>query len=1014
MIKFSSAFKRLKLLWILVFVLPVYSQEQDRPNILLFIVEDMSDFYLPAYGNTIIQTPNINRISNTANSIVFDNGYSNGAACSPARSTLITGVYASVIGAEQHRYDTEYPHEFFWTQLMQDSGYWTSNKGKTDYNIKNESSLLTTLIWNSTTQTFQNAPSNIPFFCVENNFDTHMSKITDTRNIAVDRPASERTVALDDVVIPNYLPDLNLIRDDMAWYYDRIAVMDEWLGTRLDALESSGRADDTIIFFMADNGGSMAGSKAFLRQDGMKVPMMAYFPDNWIHLAPPSINGRSNAIVEFVDFPKSILDVAGVNIPDYMMGRAFFGDNQDPASDYAYGILANQGNYYIPSRAITDGNYKFIWHYNTVWSKGVRKNFQFQMPGFRAWEEAYRDETLSGIQAEFWEPAPTFELFDLNADPDEINNLADDPAYAVTLQDMKTALSQKIRNMNDLGFNPITLRDSTSTSNYYDIVRDRNINLEAIYTAAELASEAEAIDQDQLVQNLLNSNPTVRYWGAMGIARLAYHELITELPQEVYNFMALHNENKESRLMCALAAASVGSLCEANDVFTELLPDNMVMTFIATLKDPTPFAQLIYDTYLDQDSFPNRSALINVGIMDYSDLIDPSDNPTLDLSVLSASSVLDACNNETLCANEQGNFFNGDTSLSSDWTMLNGSFGTSVTLENNRLKIDYTSGNQGVERQFVPVVQNGSTLSFTINTEKNFLRTYAGFKNQTGDYIGGIIIGNNGDKLIGTVGTEASYLTNAPVVSNDILGETYTKNKDYTINISFDFTNQTYSAFVEGFEGDVANSVPFWTSSDNMASFDLTLVSIFNNSGAIYLDNLILTENLIDTQNFNDTLSLMESLIYNSEVGPDVDQYPQAAYDILYSYYRALMLPDGCNASQNDYDVLVAEMQGEINDYLDSLNSLSVNDFTINNEILLYPNPVVTNSVFNIKTRSMDFIGDNVTIELIDIAGKPVMQKHIKHQSIMNVELPANVGSGIYFVSITTGKNKQVKKLIVK
>lgn len=684
----------------------------------------------------------------------------------------------------------------------------------------------------------------------------------------------------------------------------------------------------------------------------------------------------------------------------------------------SYGIRANQGNYYIPSRAITDGDYKLIWHYNTFWPKGVRKNFQFQMPGFRAWEEAYRTGVLDDTQANFWESNPPFELFDLNADPGELNNLADDPAHAVTLEGMKTALSQRIRAMKDLGFNPITLRDTTSTSNYYDIVRDRNIDLEAIYSAAELASVAEASDEDQLVQNILNSNPTVRYWGTVGIARLAYHGKITELSQEIYNFMTLENENIESRLMCALAAASVGSLCEANEVFTALLPDKMVMTFLATLNDPTPFAQLIYDTYLSQNNFSNRSALINVGIMNYSDLIDPSNNPALDLSVLSASSALDSCVlEEVLCSNEQGDFFNGDTSLSDNWSIINGGFGTSVELESNRLKINYTTGNQGVEREFIPVVEDGDRLTFKINTERNFLRAYAVFKNQFGDNLGGIIIGNNGAKLIGTIATEGSFLSNNPVVNNNILGETYTKNKDYTVNVSFDFTNQTYSAYVEEFENNIVGSVPFWTSSSDVSGFNLTLASIFSNSGSIYLDNLILAENTLDTQNFDETFSILEDLIYHSEVGPNVDQYPQSAYNDLYSYYRSLLLPSGCDISQNDYDILVIEMQEEIDDYLDSLNTtLSLEEVIANeNEIKVYPNPVSENRIFNIKISPNAIPKNNIiTIELLDITGKHIMKKQMRYQSNLQVTLTSSVDSGIYVVSITTKEYRQFRRLIVE
>lgn len=1007
----------LKIIIILSFATTVFpfstdAQNQDKPNILLFIIEDMSDFYLPAYGNNIVQTPNVDRLANTSNSVIFDNGYSNGAACSPARTTLITGIYSSALGAEQHRRDIEYPHEFFWTKLMQNAGYWTSNVGKTDYNIKNEDALLSQ-IWNNSNGTFQNAPANKPFFCIENNFDTHMSKITDTRDIANDR--KNRTVALNEVNIPQYLPDLNLIRDDMAWYYERIKVMDNWLGNRLNALNNSGRADDTIIFFMADNGGSMSGSKAFLRQDGMKVPIIGYFPEKWKHLAPPSTNGRSNAIVEFVDFPKSILSIADVAIPDEMQGRIFLGENQEQEEDYAYGILANQGNYFIPSRAITDGNYKFIWHYNNFWAKGVRKQFQFQMPGFQAWENAYRNGSLSGVQADFWEPNPTFELFDLNADPGEVNNLANNANYANKLQEMKTALKQKIRAIKDIGFNPITLRDTITNGSYYEVVRDRNINMEAIYAAAELASEAEASDLNKIVENLLNANPTVRYWGAVGIASLAYHEKINTLPDEVFKFMNLENENIESRLMCAFAAASVGKLCEANKVFTSLASDKMTVVFLATLKDPSPFAQFIYDVYQSNTgSFPNRSALVNVGIMSYDDLIDPSSNPNLDLSILSASSVLDNCNQEALCADEQGDFFNEST-LSNNWTLLNGTFNNDIEISNNRLKINYTSGNQGVEREFTPKNSDNTKLTFTINSERNWLRNFVLFKNQAGDTLGGIVIGNNENKFIATIANKESLRNNTPQIGKDILGTTFIKNIDYTIDVTFNFTNQTYDVSVEDFESVKATAVPFWSTNNpvNIGKFNFTLNSIFNNSLGIHLDNLILKEVTNYSQNFDTTYASLVNLIYNSNIGPEQEQYPESAYQTLYSYFVSLTLPD-CNTSQNEYNSIESEITAEINKFLASKNSLSTTNFGNSNfELNIYPNPVKSNKTLSIQFNNK-LSTQNFTFNLVDVTGKLVFSNRYHYKNKVTLSLPQNMKSGLYIATIKARDKTIKKKLIIQ
>lgn len=902
---------------ILLFFLGQNLRAQDKPNILWLCIEDLSTFHLPAYGNTIIETPNVDRL--VQNGIVFNNAYSNGSACSPARATLITGVYSSVLAAEQHRRDVNYPHDLYWTkQHLEENGYWTSNIAKTDYNIKNEGSIITSKIWTNIGDGMNAAPADQPFFCFENNFDTHMSKITNTNEPG---ERNGRTVFPNEVNnVPSYVPDGSWMKDDMAWIYHKMKEMDDWVGERLDYLENSGKADNTIIFFMADNGGSVPGAKGFLRQDGMKIPFIAVFPEKWSHYAPSSTNGISNEIVEFVDFPATVLDMAGVEVPDYMQGRIFAGPNKQPEQKYAYGIRANQGYTFIPSRALTDGDFKFIWNYNSFFTNGFRKSFQFQMPSFREWEEAYRAGGLPESQASFWESMSPFELYDLSSDPGEINNLADNPAFATRLTEMKAAMSAKIRKVKDIGLNPFTLRDTTATSSLYSEVRNKGIDLEPMFAAAELASEAEASDVEALLAYVKHPNITARYWGVTGFARLAYHNLITELPQELYQLANNQLTNQDIRLMGAYAMSSIGDHCSAIKIYEDFTNFEAI-PYITVLKDPKPYAQYAYDMHLTKKgNFRGISCLINMEILNYDQLFASSSELVYDLSILDASAILDDCSNdedEDDCDESLIDDFSG-TSLPTGWEIIKGNLGTEVSLANGKLNVVLDGANTGgiVERTYTSVNTDKASLSLDFNASRNFLKTNILFKNQVGDTIGAIVIGNNSVKRVITVSNKEELVNNDVVTYTDILGEELSKQTDYTLSVEFDFDTNTYSASLDGYDANVVEGIPLWEQNADFSKLGIDLAYVFSNEGVLLIDNVVYnnkpTSGTLDS--FNLKYAELENLIYNSSVGHQVGSYPFSAYEILYIFYTDMDKPN-CEASQTLIDELIQNIDDQITSY---------------------------------------------------------------------------------------------------
>ncbi|MDB4335152.1 sulfatase-like hydrolase/transferase, partial [bacterium] len=233
------------LILLLICLLALNVSAQDRPNILVLMFEDTSADNLSAFGNTVIKTPNFDALA--AKGIKFTNAYSNGPQCSTARSTFIRGMYGTTVGATWHRKDVMTPDEFYFPRTLQKNGYNTYLKGKHDFNTAigtwgpNGLKIFDGL-W------YKDCPADIPFYGQYNFFDTHMSKITDSRKPGERDNRTVYASDVDDASIEPYLPPTEWVVDDYAYHLHRVKQFDNWLKNELATLEATGRADNTIIF----------------------------------------------------------------------------------------------------------------------------------------------------------------------------------------------------------------------------------------------------------------------------------------------------------------------------------------------------------------------------------------------------------------------------------------------------------------------------------------------------------------------------------------------------------------------------------------------------------------------------------------------------------------------------------------------------------------------------------------------------------------------------------------------
>lgn len=237
-----------------------------------------------------------------------------------------------------------------------------------------------------------------------------------------------------------------------------------------ERLKGKGLDDNTIIFFFSDHGGCVPRGKGYLYESGLEVPMIAYFPPKWQHLAGEKASGKEYSLVNFTDLGPTVLSLAGVKPPKHMQGKALFGKYaSDEKREIQFALAANQLHHFMPVRAATDGRFKYIRSYIPYRQFALRNYYQWGMPSNKAWDKlVLGGHNTNPDWAQTFNAHPAEMLFDLEKDPGELHNLSDSPEYAEVLVKMRTALSGHIRATKDLGFFMPTSRENVVL---YDKVR---------------------------------------------------------------------------------------------------------------------------------------------------------------------------------------------------------------------------------------------------------------------------------------------------------------------------------------------------------------------------------------------------------------------------------------------------------------------------------------------------------------------------------------------------------------
>ncbi|MFW5656376.1 MAG: sulfatase-like hydrolase/transferase [Bacteroidota bacterium] len=491
-------------------------KEIPKPNILWIVSEDNSPF-IGAYGDEFSTTPVLDSFAKQG--VLFENAFATAPVCAPARSTLITGMYANSLGTHQMRSWYQIPEEFrFFPSYLQDAGYYCTNNSKKDYNTIDQPEA-----WNESSNeaTYRNRKPGQPFFHVQNIFVSHESSLHDSIPWEVLRHDPEQ------VPIPPYHPRTPEMKHDWAQYYDKIEDMDSLVGQLLQQLEKDGLKDSTIVFYYSDHGGVLGRSKRYMYESGLRVPLIVHFPEMYKDLLPESIKNTTDRLVSFVDFPATVLSLAGVDVPEHFQGKPFFGAQEGPEKDYVFGFRGRMDEKIDMSRSVRNKQYRYIRNYMPHKVYGQYLEYLWRAPSMRSWEKAYYSGELNEIQEAFFKAKPAEELYDIKKDPFNINNLAKDPEYENVMLEMRKQNQEWIYETRDAGFlpEPMMARIAQDTP-VFRYMRSPEVPFEKLVETADMASSRDKAFMDEILDRLNDGYPAIRYWAVIGCIVLEANDAV--------------------------------------------------------------------------------------------------------------------------------------------------------------------------------------------------------------------------------------------------------------------------------------------------------------------------------------------------------------------------------------------------------------------------------------------------------------------------------------------------------
>ena len=435
-----------------------YQSAPNLPNILLILSDDHSAPYLGCYGNPDLKTPILDKMA--AEGALFQRAYTTAPQCAPSRAGILSG--RSTVDIRMTRFSAPLPRDItIFPEVLRKNGYYTGICGGRSYHLdgaKGRPAITTETFDKYNLRTFTHrvdyvkqgmekdvlslfqeflsqVPAGKPFFTWVNFFDPHRAFT-----------ATDYEPDPDKITLPTGFPDTELVRKDLAGHYGEIQRLDESVGLLLDELKKRGELNNTVIVFMGDNGAALFRGKGTLFETGLNVPLLVRFPGK------VKAGSVYKELISGEDIAPTLLDFAGLNPLPEMTGKTFKPLIEGKKHDGHRYVFAERGPHgselptstvhFDLSRCVIGDRYKLI--YRAMWQLPYAPNDFYSQP---FWAEL-QQMSLDGKLKEPWNSLyfspqrPMFDLYDLEKDPHELENLAGKVEFAKIEEELKEALQK--------------------------------------------------------------------------------------------------------------------------------------------------------------------------------------------------------------------------------------------------------------------------------------------------------------------------------------------------------------------------------------------------------------------------------------------------------------------------------------------------------------------------------------------------------------------------------------------
>ncbi|MBF0196811.1 MAG: sulfatase [Planctomycetes bacterium] len=420
------------------------SADAPKPNLIVFIADDVSWDDFGCYGNKDVQTPNINKLADGG--MKFMNAYLTASSCSPSRNSIMTGRYPHNTGAAELH--THPPDDMIsLPTVLQQAGYYTIQAGKFHMG-KNIAVGLDVMVTDKKEnghggegawlKTLKKRPKEKPFFAWFASSDAHRGWDSKNQFRGTHKP--------DEITPSHYLADMPATRQDLCDYYDEIFRLDHYIGLVVEELKAQKVLNNTVIIVMADNGRPFPHSKSRVNDRGMKTPFVVSWP-----AGIKNSGSVCNSLVSVIDIATTFVELGGGLVPESFQGHNFAKLLDNPNADFRNYIFAehNWHDFEAHERMVRDKDFMYILNsrpqLNAKGAIDVNNS-----PSSQDLHKLHAQGKLTGIQGDiFTEPRPSEELYDYSKDPDQLNNVATNVEYSSKLKELRKILKTWMKETGD-------------------------------------------------------------------------------------------------------------------------------------------------------------------------------------------------------------------------------------------------------------------------------------------------------------------------------------------------------------------------------------------------------------------------------------------------------------------------------------------------------------------------------------------------------------------------------------